>query len=533
MRTVWLWGVVVAVTLLRAIAAARIPLTGDEAYYWEWSRHLALGYIDHPPGVAYAIALFAWLGQTPFAVRIPFVLCGLVTAVFAGAAATRLCGDRLAGAIAAAAVALTPMLFIAFGIATPDGPYLAFWALAIYLAVRAFENRGSRWFVLLGIALGCTLLARIFGLALLAGVIAFALAPKRRWAWRGGMWWTLGAFAICVAPFLAWNAANGWSTFVFALIGRHAPHVQLTRPLLLHVINAFAYSPGLYVAAILLAVRRRQALIAWTALPLSIVLTLLAVREPIEVYWFFGPFVSLCVAMGVAYVELAPAARRRWAISASVPAIVLSTILFAAVLAPGGVYAGARHFGLRLHDDGPFEVFTYPALSRDVARIAAREGAIVMTDGYGFSSELDFYGGIAPVVIGYDPQGEEARRWYDANARPGRALFVDKTPLFPIPSHPEAGAGRPDFARQLELACARVEPGPTLSYTYAGASDVTIPARQYFTTWCDGMRPDGLSILQWRQGTSVSRSRAAASTARREYGSGSKRPATHAALRSV
>ncbi|HEY8313922.1 MAG TPA: glycosyltransferase family 39 protein [Candidatus Baltobacteraceae bacterium] len=533
MRMRWLWAAVVLITLLRAVASARIPLTGDEAYYWEWSRHLSFGYVDHPPAVAYAIGLFAWLGRNPFAVRFPFVACGAIAALAVAGAATRLAGDRRAGAIAAVALTLTPMLFIAFGSATPDGPYLAFWALALYCVVRAFDERSPGWFALAGLALGGALLARVFAIALLFGVGVFAFGRERRWSWRGGMWLTLAIAALCIAPFLAWNAANHWSTFTFALIGRHAPHVQLTRPIVLHVINAFAYSPGLYAAAFVLAVRHKHALVAWTALPFSILLTVLAVREPVEVYWFFGPYVSLCVAMGVAYVRLAARSRRRWEIGAGVPAVLLSALLFAIVLAPAAVYAGAHHFGAKLHDDGPFEVFTYPALARDVARIAAKNGAIVMTDGYGFSSELDFYGGIAPVVIGYDPQGEESRRWYDANARVARALFVDKTPLYPIPGQPEQGAGRPDFAKQLALACARVEPGPTLKYTYAGTSGLAIPTRDYFTTWCDGMRPGGLSILQWRHGSKISRSRADASTARAPNGNGWIRPAIHAPLKSV
>jgi len=32
-------------------AAARAPLLVDEMYYWDWSRHLAAGYFDHPPMV--------------------------------------------------------------------------------------------------------------------------------------------------------------------------------------------------------------------------------------------------------------------------------------------------------------------------------------------------------------------------------------------------------------------------------------------------------------------------------------------------
>ena len=41
--------------LLRAVVAFALPLTGDEAYYWEWSRRLAFGYVDHPPAAAWTI----------------------------------------------------------------------------------------------------------------------------------------------------------------------------------------------------------------------------------------------------------------------------------------------------------------------------------------------------------------------------------------------------------------------------------------------------------------------------------------------
>ena len=40
---------------LRFWFASHRPLVPDEAYYWVWSRHLAGGYFDHPPVVAYMI----------------------------------------------------------------------------------------------------------------------------------------------------------------------------------------------------------------------------------------------------------------------------------------------------------------------------------------------------------------------------------------------------------------------------------------------------------------------------------------------
>ena len=41
--------------VLRAVMAAVLPLTADEAYYWLWSKHLAFGYYDHPPMIAWLI----------------------------------------------------------------------------------------------------------------------------------------------------------------------------------------------------------------------------------------------------------------------------------------------------------------------------------------------------------------------------------------------------------------------------------------------------------------------------------------------
>ncbi|HEV2739334.1 MAG TPA: hypothetical protein VGU66_12195, partial [Candidatus Elarobacter sp.] len=79
------WAIVAFVTLLRGFAAWKVPLTGDEAYYWEWAKHLALGYADHPPMVAYLIWPFDWVTANPFWIRSGFLLCGVVATLAAAA----------------------------------------------------------------------------------------------------------------------------------------------------------------------------------------------------------------------------------------------------------------------------------------------------------------------------------------------------------------------------------------------------------------------------------------------------------------
>jgi len=491
------WSIIAVVTAMRAVAAFSVPLIGDEGYYWEWSRHLALGYSDHPPGVAYTIFAFSWLGMNPFAVRIGFIICGVIATIFAAKTAKRLTnGDSRAGAVTALAITLTPLSSVAFGSASPDGPYLAAWAATLYCAVRAFETHLRRDYVWLGVAMGAVLLTRLFAYAIVFGIVMYALAPSRRAVWREGLALSLLIAGVMCVPFLIWNSTHGWATFAFGLVARHEQEWKWYRPFVTHLVQAAAYSPGLWIGALLSIFYARNALLNWTAVPLILLLTLLNVHERIEIHWMFGAYLSLCVALGIVFVRLPARARVIWSSVAAVPALILFPIVFVAAVAPGFVYEQFVHTGSTLRNTGGFELFTVPSLATDVRNIMEANNATVVTDGYGLSSTLDFYGGVPPVVIGYNAQGKEALRWYDPDMQPQRILFVDKESLFPRPGHPEDN-GRPDFVRQFRLACSRITPGPTLGYEFHDSSGHTVPARLYFTTWCEGPRPHALRILQW------------------------------------
>src|SRR4051794_14490559 len=83
-----------AVTLIVAVLVARViylfwlspwELLGDEAYYWEWSRHLDLCYYEKGPGLAYLVAASVrLLGVSEGAVRLPMAVCSALAAWAAG-----------------------------------------------------------------------------------------------------------------------------------------------------------------------------------------------------------------------------------------------------------------------------------------------------------------------------------------------------------------------------------------------------------------------------------------------------------------
>src|SRR5215475_7042522 len=102
--------IVTAAAIVRLALAALIPAFPDETYYWDWSRHLAAGYFDHPPVIAWLIrlggALLAPFGKsaTSLGVRLGPVLAGWVAGLATAAIARRLAGD---GAAVRAAVIMT------------------------------------------------------------------------------------------------------------------------------------------------------------------------------------------------------------------------------------------------------------------------------------------------------------------------------------------------------------------------------------------------------------------------------------------
>lgn len=480
-----LWTLVAIVVLLRGILCWTLPLTGDEAYYWEWARRPAFGYVDHPPGVAWAIMSGMWLGHTPFAVRFGCWL-GSVVAIFATADAARRLAARIesdggmrAAALAAASLATAPIATLAGILATPDGPYLAAWALVLDLSI-ALDSCASPWLACaLGLALGATVFARIFGFA---AWVAVAWIFRRRPAVLVPIF---GVALLVISPFLLWNAQQHWVTLHFALVGRHVNEgLSFVRPLLTGSELLVAYGPGTVlsiVGVLWLSLHRPQRVAAaertftvpllWFALPLTGTFLLLSLVERVEVYWFLAPYATLVIACAV----------HRHSVRLF-PSVLLLGLVGMLALLPFSVLRALDACGVHLHRPGIFEIFTSAALAHDVRRLTLHRPALVMTTGYGFSSLLDYEAGIAPVVIGYDEQGRESWRWFAGGGSVTRALFVDKAPL----------SERPDLAHRLAMACSAVHSGPILREPLP-----YLPPRLYATTWCEGMHPHAIGILRW------------------------------------
>jgi 4-amino-4-deoxy-L-arabinose transferase-like glycosyltransferase len=205
-----------ALTAIRLVVAAAVPLSPDEAYYWVWSRALAPGYLDHPPMVALWIRAGTLIeGPSAFGVRLLAPLAAAVGTGLLAAAAEDLVPARNAGLIAATLLNATLMFGVGAVTMTPDTPLLFFWTLALWALGRLLTTGDGRYWLAAGIATGCALESKYTGFLLLGGIgLWVLLVPSvRPWLRRWHSWAGLLLALALFVPDLAWNAAHHWASF--------------------------------------------------------------------------------------------------------------------------------------------------------------------------------------------------------------------------------------------------------------------------------------------------------------------------------
>jgi len=197
------------------IKSGVINLSGDEAYQWIWSKHLALSYYSKPMG----IALIQWFGtaiggDTEFGVRFCSPLLAAILSVFVLRFLARETSPRTAFFMLLATF-VTPLLCVGSILMTIDPPLVLCWMWAVIAGWRAVQAEGkTRDWLIVGLALGLGFLSKpTAALEIVCFTIYFALQPAARTQLRKpGPWLALGIFALATLPVLIWNYQHGWAT---------------------------------------------------------------------------------------------------------------------------------------------------------------------------------------------------------------------------------------------------------------------------------------------------------------------------------
>lgn len=387
---------VIFLVLARFVAGGLLPLSADEAYYWLWSRHLAWGYYDHPPLIAFAIrAGTAMFGDTAFGVRLFALLASVLASVAVWRAAAIALKSEKAGGYACLFFNLTLMVAVQTMAATPDALAVAASALFLYALAKVEASGRGAWWLAAGAAAGIGLLAKYTTLFLGAGALVWLLvdARQRRWLWTA--WPYFGALiaGLLFAPNLWWNDTHGWATFGFQF-GRVGDG-HFTWRYLAEFLGAQIglASPFIFLLAMMgVFTRRRDGSILAAALTWPAIVYFLqhALHDRVQGNWpsFLFPALSLAAADAASRVDWEGRTKRIVLLSRRA-AIPVATVLL------GLVYLQALTGIVPLGRKDPVQrllAFGLPDMSKQIVReVSAKRASAILTTDYAMTGWLRFY----------------------------------------------------------------------------------------------------------------------------------------------
>ncbi len=389
---------IVCAALLRLIYSSQLELLPEEGYYWNYSQHLDIGYLDHPPMVAWLIRLGTSLfGNTEIGVRFG-AMCSAAVASFFVYRLTRNLFDPVTAWVALVLMQLLPFFFFAGFLMTPDAPLTAAWAALLYSLERALlAEKPSAWWCA-GVALGLGLLSKYtIGMLVPAMVIFMIWDPQARRWWRDWRPYAAGVLGLVIfSPVIFWNAAHEWASFVFQTSRRlaEAPRFSLHKLILSALILLTPVGAVSLLAGRQLQGSRRGRFLLVSILAPSTVFFFFSLRHEVKFDWTGASWLAAVPALAAALVSPPVGRLNAWVSRAWVPTLVILLLIYGAAFhyvvsgLPGVGYGkqmelvpvGWRSLGEQL-----------AVVEADFRHRTGSDPLVVGLDRYELASELAFY----------------------------------------------------------------------------------------------------------------------------------------------
>ncbi|MBN1866588.1 glycosyltransferase family 39 protein [Candidatus Sumerlaeota bacterium] len=487
---------VLGLTLLRLLAAGAFPLLAGEAYYWLWGRHLALGYYDHPPMVAWMSALFlGWVDTSELAARSGPIVLGALTplAIYGLARAMYPASPRLAWR-AAALCAITPMFSLNAILVMPDNSLVLFTALSWWFFWRAANGRGTGAWILAGLAAGLALLSKFHAWVLLPPLWLFlAISPSKRRLLRTPGPWLAAALALALVSLnLWWNANHDWANYAFQWRRSSIPRAHLRLGQVLEFLGGAVpmVSPLVFpimVWGVWKGFKRwrrsgddRVLYLLCAGLPLPLFLGLLSPGVEISPHWPATGYVPLLVLAVALYENGELFGRRYWRWAVGV-CVALTLLMHLAPLVAFQIrteredpLSRPKRWSLaRLHEKllGWREIGALGRRVRD--EMNERSPAVIMAGNWHLASMLAFYSGETQEVFALDErsagnfelwrQEQGGLEGFDA------VVVIEKSK--PNKQHPSYITKYDKYHRYLDPLFERVEEVPSLIVYPSGKTE--------------------------------------------------------------
>jgi hypothetical protein len=431
--------VVRSTALLAGLAAAKllIQFAGinhygffrDELYYMACGEHLAWGYVDQPP----LIAFVAWLarhllGPSMVSMRLFPILAGAAVVWLTGILARELGGGRFAQCFAAAAILLAPANLAFDSFLSMNAFEPLFWLVCTLIVVRIVKGASPRLWLLFGLVAGVALENKhstlVFGFALAVGLLLSGEYRlfRSKWIWLGAL------VAVCIfLPNLIWEARHGWPQIEVVRNAQRFKNEAVSplrfiyeQILFLHPVELPIWAGGLvwYFAA---REGKRFRFLGWTYLILLAIFIIFNGKT----YYPLPIYPLLMAAGGVAFEAFSLRPARRW-LAVGYPALVvaagLATVPFGVPLLSVNAFLhyseGLPMFRVKTERDPTVplpqlyaEMFGWDDMAAAISGVyhslpvQERAGCAIVAGNYGEAGAIDYYGpklGLPKSISGHN-----------------------------------------------------------------------------------------------------------------------------------
>lgn len=408
--------IAVAKLVFQLLIASRYGIFRDELYYLACSEHLAAGYVDQPP----LIAFVAWIarhlfGESLLGLRFLPALAGAATVWLTGKLARDLGGGVFAQAMAAFAAFATPIFLLMHHWLTMNAFEPLVWLACAWCIVRAInrdEPRSWLWFgVLIGIGMENKYSTAFFALAVFAGLL---LTPHRRFLVSRWIWIGAACAVVIFLPNLIWLIQHDFPFLELMRNIRGTNRDVVRDPVAFVLDQAMLMNPillPLWIGGLLWLFLGRQGrrfrVLGWTYALLLIAFIVLKGKN----YYLAAAYPMLFAAGAVAFEDVSRAGMR-WSRPVYVALVVIVTCLLAPlgvpVLSPETYIRYQKTIGLEPpkaenQRTGPLpqhfaDEFGWEEMAREVGRIynalppEQRAKTAIFANGYGQGGAIDFFG---------------------------------------------------------------------------------------------------------------------------------------------
>src|SRR5882724_5688407 len=186
----------------------------DELYYAACGEHLAWGYVDHAPLVAFA----SWIsrnlfGNSLFALRLLPALSAAPKVLLGAWMAREVGGAKFAQFFAALLVFLAPIYLTFDNFLSMNAFEPVFWMACAAIVLRIVNGGSARLWLWFGVVAGIGILNKhsmlFFGSGIALGLL---LSSARKQFLRVEIWGALIVALVIFLPNLVWESRNGYPT---------------------------------------------------------------------------------------------------------------------------------------------------------------------------------------------------------------------------------------------------------------------------------------------------------------------------------